>query len=190
MARKFTKIAKDAFDQMQTNAGMVLTKFDPTGVTAVQDTDIAFPTTGGITVSAVPTYIDHGEDVDNCPDNTMELKDITGWDVKLSTTSLGVTPAAIKMALGAADIDSNKITPRMSLKKEDFTDIWWVGDRMDGGMVAVKLMNALSSAGLTLKTTKNGKGQLSIELMAHISLETQDTVPVEFYSSAPTGVGA
>lgn len=187
MARKFTKISKDAFDQMQTNVGMVLTKFDPTGVTPVQDADIAFPTTGGVTISAVPTYVDNGEDVDNCPNNTKELKSITGWDIKLATTSLGVTPEAVRLALGAADVSSNKITPRMDLKPTDFRgELWWVGDRMDGGMVAAKLSNALSSAGLTLKTTKNGKGQLSIEMMAHVSLANQDLVPVEFYSSAPS----
>ena len=57
-------------------------------------------------------------------------------------------------------------------------------------------MHVLSSGGFSLQTTKNGKGQLTIELMGHVSLQAQDVVPMEFYSaagssnSAVTGGGA
>lgn len=78
-----------------------------------------------------------------------------------------------------------KIVPRRDLKQTDFATIWWVGDRADGGMVAVKLMNALSTGGLSLQTTKNGKGQVSIELTGHVSINAQDTMPMEWYSADP-----
>lgn len=78
-----------------------------------------------------------------------------------------------------------KITPRRDLSQSDFSTIWWVGDRADGGMVAVKLMNALSTGGFTLKTSKNGKGQISIEIMGHVSINAQSVVPMEFYSADP-----
>ena len=78
-----------------------------------------------------------------------------------------------------------KITPRRDLKQTDFADIWWVGDRADGGLVAVKLINALSTGGLSLQTTKNGKGQVSIELTGHVSINAQDTMPMEWYSADP-----
>lgn len=78
-----------------------------------------------------------------------------------------------------------KITPRRDLKQTDFATIWWVGDRADGGMVAVKLMNALSTGGLSLQTTKNGKGQVSIELTGHVSINAQDVMPMEWYSADP-----
>lgn len=102
----------------------------------------------------------------------------------MSTTSLGTSPELIRMSLGAADIDSatSKITPRRSLAQTDFADLWWVGDRADGGLVAVKLINALSTGGFSLQTTKNGKGQISIELTGHVSISQQDTMPMEFYS--------
>lgn len=83
-----------------------------------------------------------------------------------------------------------KITPRRDLKQTDFATIWWVGDRADGGMVAVKLMNALSTGGLSLQTTKNGKGQVSIELTGHVSINAQDTMPMEWYSADPVTQGA
>jgi hypothetical protein len=54
----------------------------------------------------------------------------------MAFTSLGTSTANIRLALGAADIDatSGKITPRRDLKQTDFSDIWWVGDRADGGL--------------------------------------------------------
>ena len=185
---KFTVIPQSTFEEMQLDAGVVLTSFTPATPTAPDDEDIVCATTGGINVSCVPTYSDLGEDVDNCPTNTKELKHLDGWDCTMSFTSLGTSPASIKLALGAADIDTSdtsKITPRKDLKQTDFSDLWWVGDRADGGMVAVCLKNALSTGGFVLQTTKNGKGQISVELTGHISIDAQTTMPMEFYSAAP-----
>lgn len=184
---KFTVIPQSTFEEMQLDAGVILTNFTPATPTAPDDADIVCATTGGINVSCVPTYSDMGEDVDNCPVNTKELKHLDGWECTMSFTSLGTSPQSIKLALGAADIDSSdqtKITPRKDLKQTDFSDIWWVGDRADGGMVAVCLKNALSTGGFTLQTTKNGKGQVSVELTGHVSIETQSTMPMEFYSAS------
>lgn len=188
---KFTVIPKDTFEGMQLDAGVLLKTFDPTAVAAPQDTDIICATTGGINTTCVPTYSDLGEDVDNCPNNMKELKHLDFWDCKMSFTSLGTSKENIRMALGAADIDSTNgsITPRRNLKQTDFSDLWWVGDRADGGCVAVQLKNALSTAGFSLQTTKSGKGQVSVELTGHVSIEDQDTMPMVFYSIDPTTQG-
>ena len=180
---KFTVIPQSTFEEMQLDAGVILKKFTPATPTAPADEDIVCPTTGGINISCVPTYSDMGEDVDNCPTNMMELKHLDGWECMMSFTSLGTSPESIRLALGAADIgspDTTKITPRRDLKPADFSDLWWVGDRADGGMVAVCLKNALSTGGFTLQTTKNGKGQVSVELTGHVSMDAQDTKPNEF----------
>lgn len=79
----------------------------------------------------------------------------------------------------------NKIVPRRDLEQTDFSDIWWVGDRADGGLVAVQLLNALSTEGFTLKTTKAGKGQTDVTLTGHVSINDQNTVPMVFYSLEP-----
>jgi hypothetical protein len=183
---KFTVIPQDTFTALQLDAGVLLKTFNPATAAAPSDEDIICATTGGIEVSCVPTYSDFGEDVDNCPNNMKELKHLDGWECKMSTTSLGTSPELIKLALGAADISGNKITPRRDLEQTDFSDLWWVGDRADGGMVAVKLMNALSTGGFTLQTSKNGKGQISIEITGHVSIDAQSVVPMEFYSADPT----
>ena len=178
---RFTKISETAFKEFQLEAGLILNTFNPESADEVTDEAIVCATTGGIEIGCKPTFTDYGSDIDNVPNNMLELKEIDGWDCHLAFTALTVTPAGIKLALGAADIDGNKITPRAEKLNSDAKDIWWVGDRADGGLVACCLKNALSTEGLTLKTTKNGKGQLSCTLTGHVSIKAQDVVPMEFY---------
>lgn len=182
---KFTVIPKDTFDALQLDAGVVLNKFDPENPVAPADGDIICATTGGINASCIPTFSDLGEDVDNCPTNMMELKHLDGWECKMKFTSIGTSPEAIKLSLGCADVTGNKIVPRRDLEQTDFSDIWWVGDRADGGLVAIRLMNALSSGGFELQTTKGGKGQVNVELTGNVSIKNQNVVPMEFYSADP-----
>ena len=187
----FTVVPEDAFNDLQVDAGVLLKSFDPSSPAAPDDEDIICATTGGINVVCTPTYSDYGEDVDNVPNNMMEFKHLDGWDCRLSTTCLGTSVELIRMSLGAADVTaaSGKITPRRDLKQTDFEDsIWWVGDKADGGLVAVELKHALSTGGFNLQTTKNGKGQISLELTGHVSLSSQDTMPMVFYSAeGPNG---
>lgn len=166
------------------DAGVLLNTFDPAKPAKPDDKDIICATTGGITVTCAAEYSDLGEDVDNCPNNMKELKHLDSWDCGLEFTSLGTSAQSIRLALGAADInaETGEIVPRRDLKQTDFANVWWVGDRADGGLVAVKLINALSVDGFSLQTTKNGKGQVSVNLRGHVSIEDQDTMPMKFYS--------
>lgn len=184
---QFTVIPQDTFESLQLDAGVLLNTFNP-AAPAVTDEAIICATTGGINVSCVPTYSDLGEDVDNCPNNMKELKHLDGWDCKMSATSLGTSPESIRLALGAADITvaTGAIAPRKDLAQTDFSDIWWVGDRADGGCIAIQLKNALSTGGFTLQTTKNGKGQITIELTGHVSINAQSVMPMVFYSLDPS----
>ena len=177
----YTVIPQDTFDAMQLDAGILLTAFDPADPEVV-DANILCATTGGINIVAEPTYSDLGEDVDNVPVNMKELKHLDSWDCRFETTGLGTSPALIQSALGAADVDESKVTIRRDLKQGDFSTLWWVGDKADGGFVAVKLINALSTAGFSLQTTKNGKGQVSLTFTGHVSIDSQNTMPMEFYS--------
>lgn len=186
MARKFSKISQEAFKSMQINAGVVLNKFDPSGTTEIQDADIICATSGGITATCKANFTDLGADVDNAQKNTAELMQIDGYDCTLAFTALNVTTDVIKLALGAADVSDKKVVPRMTLNPTantgDFKDIWLVGDTIDDGYVAVRLMNALSTGGLTLKTTDKGKGNIAVTLTGCPRLGS-DVVPMEFYYS-------
>lgn len=182
---RFTKIPTSTFDELQVEAGVLLKNFDPeTG--AFEDSDILTATTGGITVNITPSFSDYGEDVDNCPNNTMELKRVDDIDVNISTTAINISEDNIKYMLGAADIDSNtgEITVRKTLKMTDFKDIWYVGDMANGGFVAIKISNALSTGGFSLSTSKKGKGNISLTLTGHFSIENVDDVPVSIYLGA------
>lgn len=185
---KFTVIPKDTFDALQLDAGVLLKNFDPVNVAAPKDEDIICATTGGIKVDCKPTYSDLGEDVDNCPNNMKELKHLDSWDCTLGFTSLGTSPEGIKLALGCATVDGTKVSldaPGI-VDKTRFSNIWWVGDRADGGFVAVQLKNGLSTDGFSLQTSKNGKGQTAVTLTGHVSIDAQEEMPMVFYSSAAT----
>lgn len=181
----FTVIPQDTFEAMQLDAGVLLKNFDPENPAKPADADIICATTGGIAVTCQPEYSDLGEDVDNCPVNMKELKHLDSWTCTVGFTALSTSVEGIRLALGAADVTGNKVVPRRDLKQSDFSTVWWVGDRADGGGVAVKLFNALSTDGLSLQTTKSGKGQTSMTLTGHVSINAQDVMPMEFYSFDP-----
>lgn len=186
---KFTKLSETAFKELQLNAGIILTDFDPAAA-EVELANILGATTGGVNFTATPTYSDFGEDVDNCPANTKELKQLDSMDVRMSGTFVSVTAASVKRMLAAADIDGDKITPRRDLADEDFADLWWVGDYSDkngdsaGGFIAVHMMNTLSTGGLSIQSGKAAKGQFAFEFAAHYSMANPDTVPFEVYVKA------
>lgn len=195
---KFTQIPANTFEQLQLNAGVFSKDFNPSTATIESD-DIFGATTGGANITITPTYSDMGEDIDNCPKNTKELKQLDGWEIKASGTLVTISASVTKTLVGAADIgesDATKVTPRTTLLPADFSDIWWVGDYSDkngaqnGGFIAVHLINALSTSGFSLQSTDKAKGQFAFEFTAHQSIATPDIVPVELYVKAGTDEAA
>lgn len=188
---KYTKIPETTFQNLQLNAGVLLSTFDP-GTATVSNASIIGATTGGVNFTATPTFSDYGEDIDNCPKNMMELKKLDSWEINMSGTYVTVDANAVKSLVGAADVSGNKITPRNDVLLSDFTDVWWVGDYSDkngetnGGFVAVHMMNALSTGGFAIQSSDNGKGNFAFTYTAHYSMAAQDTVPFEVYVKAGT----
>jgi hypothetical protein len=191
---KYTKIPTDAFEKIQMNAGVLVNNFDPsTG----EFSGLLGATTGGIQFTATPNFIDYGDDVDNCPKNTKEMKKIDGWDVSMGGTFVTVDVPLAKKLIAAADIDANDAThiiPRAELKNSDFHTIWWIGDYSDAntganaGFCAVKLMNGLNTGGFSIKSADKNKGNFAFTFTGHVSIEEQDVVPFEIYiKGAGTG---
>lgn len=204
---EYTKVAADAFQKLQLNAGVMVDGFTPsTGVIG----NIIAATTGGITFASNPNYIDFGEDVDNVPANTWQLKRVQSYDPVISGTLLTVTAALVKQLVGGAQYgssgtpavtDTTHIVPTHELTEDDFDDIWFVGDYSDqnsgtgstapyAGYIAIHIMNALNTAGFQLKTTKNAKGQYTFEFHGHYDIEDIDTVPFEIYVKAGAAASA
>lgn len=193
---KFTQIPSDTFKKLQLNAGVLATTFEPSTGTLTA-TNVIGATTGGISFEATPEFEDFGEDIDNCPKNTMELKKLTSWEVILSGTFVTMDTAVAKSMTGAADIDRSdptKVVPRNDVDVEkDFSDIWFVGDYSDentgesAGFIAIRVINALSTGGFKLQTTDKGKGNFEFEYTGHYSMSAQGTVPFEVYVKAGGG---
>lgn len=192
---KFAKIPETAFQEIQLNAGVLLSSFTPASA-EVTDENIVGATTGGISFTAKPSFMDFGEDIDNCPKNMKELKKLDTWDIKMSGTFVTVSPNSVASLVAAADTKAEKVTPRNDLKDTDFKDLWWVGDYSDkngetnGGFCAIHMMNALSTGGLSIKSSDKAKGQFAFEFTAHYSMATQTVVPFEVYVKAGTEEGA
>ena len=188
---KFTKIPETTFQQLQLNAGVLLRNFDPASA-EVDNADIVGATSGGVTFAAVPSYSDFGDDIDNCPKNMLELKNLDSCAITMGGSFVTVDTAAAKLLIAAADAAENKVTPRNDITDEDFGDIWWVGDYSDengetnGGYIAIRMMNALSAGGFSLQTGDRAKGTFAFTFTAHYSMTAQETVPFEVYIKAGT----
>lgn len=187
---KYTKIPTDTFKNLQLNAGVLLKSFDVETQTMAADS-IVGATSGGVSFTAVPSFIDFGEDIDNCPKNMKEMKKLDSWEAKMSGTFASVSKSLAKTLVGAADLAGSKITPRNDLAAADFSDLWWVGDysevNEDGtstgkaGFIAIHLLNSLSTGGFSIQSSDKGKGQFEFEFTGHYSMDDQDKVPFEVY---------
>lgn len=187
---KYTKIPTDTFKNLQLNAGVLLKSFDVDTQTMAADS-IVGATSGGVSFTAVPSFIDFGEDIDNCPKNMKEMKKLDSWEAKMSGTFASVSKSLAKTLVGAADLSGSKIAPRNDLAAADFSDLWWVGDysevNEDGtstgkaGFIAIHLFNSLSTGGFSIQSSDKGKGQFEFEFTGHYSMEDQDKVPFEVY---------
>lgn len=187
---KYTKIPTDTFKNLQLNAGVLLKSFDVETQTMAAES-IVGATSGGVSFTAVPSFIDFGEDIDNCPKNMKEMKKLDSWEAKMSGTFASVSKSLAKTLVGAADLSGSKIAPRNDLAAADFSDLWWVGDysevNEDGtstgkaGFIAIHLLNSLSTGGFSIQSSDKGKGQFEFEFTGHYSMEDQDKVPFEVY---------
>lgn len=197
---EYTKYPTNTFQSLVLNAGVLLSTFDPTTGT-VTDANILGPTSGGINFTATPNFKDFGEDIDNVPKNTKELKRIEDWEIKMSGSFVAITPETARWLATAADLtaSSGKITPRDTLDLTadtgDFRDIWLVADYSDknttgtgvtAGFIAIRMMDALSTGGFQVQTEDKEKAKFSFEFTAHYSKDAQDTVPFEIYIKAGT----
>lgn len=196
---KFTRIPTDTFKKLQLGAGILTTDFDPaTG--ELTASNIIGATSGGVSFEAMPSFGDFGEDIDNCPKNTKELKRLDSWEAKMSGSFVTMDTDVATSVIGTAAVASNdttKVVPRNSVDAKDFKDIWWVGDYSDinedgtsagkagkAGFIAIKLIDALSTGGFKIQSGDKAKGTFEFEYTGHYSIEHIDTVPFEIYIKA------
>lgn len=177
------RITADAAQKMQIGAGLLLNSFDITNPVEPANSEIICDTTGDFTITCTPETSDIFEDVNNAPTNTKEGKRIDGWTCGLSVESLTFTPAALRFALGAADISGNGVSPRKQYKLADFASLYWVGDMLgdEDKLFVVVMDNAVSTGGISITTTNKGKGRMALDITPHVSTANQDKMPMDFY---------
>lgn len=193
---KFTQIPIDTFKKLQLGAGLLTSKFNP-AIGELTASNIIGATSGGVSFEATPSFSDFGEDIDNCPKNTKELKELDSWEAKMSGSFVTMDTTAAVSVIGAAAVasdDPTKVVPRNSVNDTDFKDIWWIGDYSDvnddgsstgkAGFIAIRLISALSTGGFKIQSGDKAKGAFEFEYTGHYSIEDIDTVPFELYIKA------
>lgn len=181
---KAKKVASTSANNMQVDAGILLSSFDVTNPVEPADSDIICATTGDFTITSTPDTSDFFEDVNNSPKSTKQGKRITGWNCGLSITALEITEDTLALALGAskATADTLGVTPRDQYELSDFKTIYWIGDMVDNDkLFVVKMSNTVSTGGLSFTATNNGKGKLALTLTAHSDISDETFVPMAFY---------
>jgi hypothetical protein len=182
----YTKIPVNTFEELVLNAGIIVDQFTPS---SGEIGNILGATTGGLQFSAVPSFIDFGEDIDNCPKNTKELMQTDDYEITASGTMLTVNANTVARLAALADAESVTGTTglsKISLRKDidiqnDFKDVWIVADYGKGGFIAIHMKSVLSTGGFSVQTTDKGKGQFAFTFRAHYSIDEQEDVPCEIY---------
>lgn len=190
MATKYAQIPQDIQDAISTNAGIILSEFNPKSPALAAEIreNIIFATTGGVSVTCAMTVSDYGADIDNCPKNTKEMARIDGWECRMSGTALTIKNGADAARLfGAADVENESgvdvVSPKNRFDFEsDFNDLWFVCPYgVSGGFVAVHLQNAINTGGFSLQSSDDGKGQYPFDFLGHTSIDNPTEVPFKFY---------
>jgi hypothetical protein len=185
---EYTTITEQQFSSMQFDSGVILSNFDPTNPIDITGDKILFATSGDINITSGKEIVDLGEDINNLHGKLKELQYLSSRTNTVSFTALNLDAATLAYALGAAKtsrVTGSNVAEQVELKNylelSDFKDVWWVGMLIGGGFVAVNLKNALSTDDVSLSTSKDGKGNLSVTLTAFGTIRDLTLVPITYY---------
>lgn len=183
---KASRVAEGAVNNIQVDAGVFLkgTGFDPANPTMFSDADILLTTTGSPTINCVPSSSDWYSDVNGAPNNSKEGRHVDSWDCSIGGTALDIDVNRLDLYLGSSQPTENGlgIKPKFQYSMSDFKDVWALFDMADPTkLFAVKLKNAINTAGLAFSANKNGKGTTGFTLTGHASMSNPEEVPMEFY---------
>ncbi len=144
-------------------------------------------TQGGGEFKAVATV--RQIEVDGVAGKAQGLELIDSWEVSQTMNLLETTPESLKLALGAADIDTTTngeyyiISGRSEIKDEDYLDnLTYIGTITGSDIpVIIQVFNALSTDGLNIKTEDKKEAVLGITVYGHYTEDDLDTPPYRIY---------
>lgn len=185
----FKKIKPTTFDELTMNVCMLVSTFNPATFdfnSGIAGSTILASTTGGVTFTAAAEYTDLGDDVDNAPKNCMEFKHKEDGEVTLTGNLVTVNKQLVKMLIGAASIEGNKITPDEDLRTSHFiNELWAITDYGNGGIIAIKMKRVLNTSGFSIATTDKSKAQFAFTFTCHKTVVDEADPAYEIYLLTP-----
>ena len=180
--KTLTGVTTDTKKNLQLGAGVVTTEYTEGGT--ISSSAIIGATRGGGSFAAVPTI--RQIEADGLPTYTKDFETIDDWAATLNTTMIEFKKDAVLLALGGgakATVSGQvtKITASHEITTDQYKDIFWIGNLMDGRKAVIKLKNALSLAGFNLTITNKGEGTYAVTLTAHYDIADLDTAPFEIW---------
>lgn len=180
-----TPLRKEAFDNLQLNAGIFLVDFDHSAIAdaAALKTAIAAAVQEGSKLLGVTrgggsftvTREARTPEVDGMRYPFKGSDFVDSADAYLSGTMLEVYPDNFKRLLGSGDVDTSgektTVTMRTAIDPEtDYLDkLCWVGDISNGGLILIELDNAFNTSDFSLTFTDKGEGTMTFEFHARQS---------------------
>ena len=116
---------------------------------------------------------------------------VDSTDPYLATTLVEVTPENFATALGGTITESGSkktVTMNTAIDDSDYlTNLCWVGDLSDGGLVLICLYNALNTSDFNFTFTDKGEGTIGVEFHAcQNEVSDYDTAPFEVVFFLPS----
>ena len=186
----FTGLTSNTKKYIQLDAGALYKNFDPaTDTPATASAKLIGATVGGATMAIVPEVRQIPVDGAKGPVKGFEVVD--SWTATLSATIKEVKAEAIKLALGAATVESpsspanyTKITPKDNFEDADYlTNVTWIGKELGSSdPLMIVLKNALCLNGWNLTVADKAEGNVPVVLTAHYDVTDLDSVPVDIYA--------
>lgn len=194
-----TALRSETFSKLQLNAGVFLKNFTYSSIasasalltaiqTAITSGNILGATRGGGSFNVGREM--RNPEIDGMRYNFKGSFFVDSTDPYLSTNLVEVTPENFAVALGGTITGSSgkkTLTVNTAIDSSDYlTNLCWVGDLADGGLVLICLYNALNTSDFNFTFTDKGEGVIGVEFHAcQANVNDYDEAPFEVVFFAP-----
>lgn len=200
--RSYSGYTKKTVENLLLDAGAFFRNFtyeeggtaNDTFDSAVKAGKLIGATKGGGEFSAVATI--RQIEVDGVKGRAKGLEVIDSWDVYLKATVLETTAETIKVALGAAAVDTESdedydvITGNAAIDLEDYLDnVTWVGTLSGSSEpIIIQVFNGLNTDGLKLTVQDKNEATIPMTFYGHYTDDDLDSPPFRvLYPKKPQG---
>jgi hypothetical protein len=167
-------VKTETLENIEFEAGLILkNKFTGT----FNKADVLCATTGGIKVNIA--QMKQVIKFDGVFDNTAGVERVVGWTGSVQFNTKEVDKEKVKLALGYAGIEGDKITLKQGVVPvEEYQDFYVLGKMGDGTWRQIVINKAMNVNGLQETRNDKGETEIAFDLQAHYGIDTQDTAPI------------